>query len=311
MRVPGALPPFFSSILCPVDFSRPSRLALRHAAALAARTGGALHVLFVNDPLLVAAAAAAGTPDSISHAGGQELRRLIRSTLTPRAASAVLTCSTATGTPWREILSAAARGHHDAIVLGTKGLNGAKRLLLGSTTSAVLRRVKIPVLAVPPGARTLRTRSGRPWPGRRIMAAIDLDRDTGRHVAAAADVARRLRVSLTLVHVVRATAAPPWFRHDVDAALDARVEQAAALLEAAARSQTDVGIDVAVRCGDPAREIATIAREVRPGVLVMVLETGRGLLGDAAGSLSYELLCRGVGPVLALPSSPGSARRRG
>ena len=46
----------FRSILCPVDFSDQSRVALRYAAAVAHRAGGRLSILYVNDPLLITAA---------------------------------------------------------------------------------------------------------------------------------------------------------------------------------------------------------------------------------------------------------------
>ena len=46
----------FRSILCPVDFSALSKVALQHAAAFAKRSGGRLTVLYVSDPLLTAAA---------------------------------------------------------------------------------------------------------------------------------------------------------------------------------------------------------------------------------------------------------------
>ena len=53
----GRLP---ASILCAVDFSAHSERALRHAVALAAVGGGRLTIVAVNDPLLEAAASAAG-----------------------------------------------------------------------------------------------------------------------------------------------------------------------------------------------------------------------------------------------------------
>src|SRR5262249_20083174 len=49
----------FRSILCPVDFSPQSRLALRWAVAFGRRFGGRITVMFVNDPILIAAARAA------------------------------------------------------------------------------------------------------------------------------------------------------------------------------------------------------------------------------------------------------------
>ena len=49
----------FETILCPVDFSDHSRQALAYAALLASRSKGQLIVIFVEDPMLVAAAGVA------------------------------------------------------------------------------------------------------------------------------------------------------------------------------------------------------------------------------------------------------------
>ena len=48
------------SILAAVDFSAPSRVALEFAARLANHCQASLHVLYVEDPLLAAAAKAQG-----------------------------------------------------------------------------------------------------------------------------------------------------------------------------------------------------------------------------------------------------------
>jgi hypothetical protein len=49
----------FRAVLCPVDFSERSRLALRYPDAIARRANARLTVPSVNDPLLIAAATAA------------------------------------------------------------------------------------------------------------------------------------------------------------------------------------------------------------------------------------------------------------
>ena len=72
----------FHSILCPIDFSASSRAALRYGAALARRSCGSLVVLFVNDPLLVAAAAAAHDARAPAR-GERELRLFVTKALGP------------------------------------------------------------------------------------------------------------------------------------------------------------------------------------------------------------------------------------
>src|SRR5262245_3189754 len=72
----------FRAILCPVDFSEHSRLALRYAAAIAGRSKAALTVAYVNDPLLIAAAAAALHDRELAKKSASELKRFIDETLT-------------------------------------------------------------------------------------------------------------------------------------------------------------------------------------------------------------------------------------
>jgi nucleotide-binding universal stress UspA family protein len=140
----------FRHVFCAVDFSRPSRAALRTAAALARMAHGRLTVMFVNDPLLAAAAAAAHDARASSEESRAALERFVvavlpAAALRPRRLHAFATV----GEPATEILRSARRYRADLIVLGTRGMGRMKRLLLGTTAEGVLRRTRIPVLAVP------------------------------------------------------------------------------------------------------------------------------------------------------------------
>ena len=144
----------FRSILCPVDFSAPSRAALRCAAAVAETSGGEITVLFVNDPLLgTAAAAAAYDTAAMARRTDAELKRFVQTALKGmRLPARAVRCVAAFGKPAPVIVKRAGAVGADLIVMGTRGLGGASRLLLGSTTEQVLRKAAVPVLAVPPGA---------------------------------------------------------------------------------------------------------------------------------------------------------------
>ena len=149
----------FQVVLCPVDFSNPSRAALRYAADMASAAKGQLIVLFVNDPLLDAAAAAAAyDTKELARRTDAELKRFVRQALTDsRLPARDMRFSVVFGKPALEIVKAAEALGADAIVMGTRGLSGPSRLVLGSTTEDVLRKAGVPVLAVPPAA----TRSPR------------------------------------------------------------------------------------------------------------------------------------------------------
>ena len=75
----------FRSILCPIDFSDQSRLALRYAAALARRSDGRLAILYVNDPLLIAAAGIALNDRTLATRNLAELRRFVEAAVSPQA----------------------------------------------------------------------------------------------------------------------------------------------------------------------------------------------------------------------------------
>ena len=158
----------FRTVLCAIDFSEPSRRALRHAAVVAARAHGRLIALFVNDPLLVGAAAVARPRLDLCAQSGRELDRLVRTTLGKNAPTRVER-RIATGEPADQILSVARDVRADLIVVGSHGLTGIARLTFGSTTTAVLKRTPVPVLVVPAyGGTGRRVASGpRPRPARR------------------------------------------------------------------------------------------------------------------------------------------------
>jgi len=142
------------TILCPVDFSAHSRRALRYGSQLAARSRGGLTVLFVEDPLLFAATAG-GREGAATRQLRARLETFVRNAIGPRGMTSHprVTLEIAVGNAAREIQDASRRLRCNVIVMGSHGLTGATRLLLGSTTEQVLRRAPVPVLAIPPTRR--------------------------------------------------------------------------------------------------------------------------------------------------------------
>ena len=142
----------FSSILCPVDFSDLSALALRRAIAMAGESRAHLTLLHVTDPLLDAAARAAGTEDTIASQTQDELKALLHA-VSPDGVKASMTVEVAVGDPAQEIVRQAFTCGADLIVMGTQGRDRAHRLFVGSTATRVLESATIPVLVIPPPRR--------------------------------------------------------------------------------------------------------------------------------------------------------------
>jgi nucleotide-binding universal stress UspA family protein len=141
----------FTNILCPVDFSADSERALAAALALARTAGGHVTLVTVVDPLLSAGASAAGADGVLKAQTQQELRQLL-GRAAPGMASAIAV-SVRVGEPAPEILAQAADSNVDVIVMGMRGVGGAQKLLLGSTSQQVIAGARVPVLVVPPPDR--------------------------------------------------------------------------------------------------------------------------------------------------------------
>jgi universal stress protein A len=144
------------SIVCAVDFSESSRHALRWAQVLARRYQSLLIVVNAVDPLLAEASKVRFNLDLVHADTEPALRKFIAATETGETGEAGETAHSVetmldvrVGEPSDVILDAAAKHSADLIVLGTHGLRGFRKLLLGSTAERVLRRTQTAVLAVP------------------------------------------------------------------------------------------------------------------------------------------------------------------
>ena len=189
------------------------------------------------------------------------------------------------------------------IVMGTHGLSGADKLLIGSTTERLFRLTPVPLLAVPPPLAVSGAHEPVPsWPGPAIMAPVDLRDDSESDVRDAAGIARAFGSSLVLVHVVPQVTPPPWYRADLSAHWRMRVTKTQRQLESLADAVgAGVPVETRVVSGSPADEIAALAAEERIGLVVMHLRKGPGLFGSRAGSIAYQVLRHAVTPVLVLP----------
>ena len=143
----------FTNILCPVDFSEDSERALAAALALARSTGGHVTIVTVVDPLLSAGAAAAGANAALDDQTQQELQSLLERAAPGLPASSTAAVAVRVGTPSAEIMAQAEESNADIIVMGMRGVGGAERLLMGSTSEHVLGKATVPVLVVPPPSR--------------------------------------------------------------------------------------------------------------------------------------------------------------
>jgi len=142
-------------ILCPVDFSPPSRSAMAVAAGLAARFGAEL-TLFHAYPLpgyTLPEGTILPSPKMLQDLAGQTdaILEEWKGEAAKLGAAGVRTAKSV-GEPAAEIVDFAASGSFDLVVIGTRGRTGLRHALLGSVAERVVRRAACPVLTVHPEA---------------------------------------------------------------------------------------------------------------------------------------------------------------
>jgi nucleotide-binding universal stress UspA family protein len=290
------------SVLCPIDFSEPSRSALCYAAAIGDHCGARLTVLAVDDPLLTEVATSAGQVPSLAEATLHELKRFCRETLIDyENGPKKVEFKVRTGKPATEILREASELQADLIVMSSHGRSGVRKMFFGSTTERVLRETSVPVFITPDAKPPVASLSEIARHINRIIAPIDLTEASSHQLTVASGLARALSIPLIVVHVLEPIFVPYTVRlmiPGVDAARRANAEET--VLRITESIAPGAHVETLVITGDPSEEIVTLA-EARHANLIVVGLHSSGLLGPRMGSVTYRVLCRTRALVLALP----------
>ena len=191
------------TIVCAVDFSDHSKVALDWACAWARHFGARLMVVTVVEPLLVNAAAATYDMDLVREEVLPELRQFVGTTdAAVRARRMSPEYVVLVGEPAAEIVALAQRERAQLIVMATHGLSGYRKMLVGSTTEKVLRQVTVPVLIAPPSDQGLPAPHSLTTGFGHVLVPVDFKDESSRDLRAGAAIARTLGVRLVMLHVV-------------------------------------------------------------------------------------------------------------
>lgn len=138
-------------ILLATDGSEEADLAAKTAVALAAEPGSELHVVTVGPeyPMYMLPDNAGHFPE-IFEKEKRETREVLDAQVSKVEAlgASVEKAHQRSGRPDREILALADDLDADMIVVGSRGLGGLRRTLMGSVSDAVVRHAHCPVLVV-------------------------------------------------------------------------------------------------------------------------------------------------------------------
>lgn len=132
-------------ILVASDFSPVANRALGYAFALARKFGGSVVLVHAVPPVLQVEGIDAA---ALARRGEAKARQLAEK-LKPQPDRVIIVH----GQPVECIVREAKKQRADLLVVGSRGLSGWKKWLLGSVAERVLQNAPCPVLVVPKGAR--------------------------------------------------------------------------------------------------------------------------------------------------------------
>ena len=149
----------FKRILCPTDFSEPSRKAIDLARTLAVQFGAEFRIMHCVEPVTMHGPTIdIGAPASTFDVAGYQNLIMKQAEESLRALSAELSSRDldvsshlARGKPGDEIAAHAEDFGADLVVIATHGESGWRRFLFGSVAEKVVRTAHCPVLTVNEG----------------------------------------------------------------------------------------------------------------------------------------------------------------
>jgi nucleotide-binding universal stress UspA family protein len=286
-------------ILWASDGSKESRQALKWAELFATRFGASLSALSVIEMPEI------GTleiPTDVNRKMALIERDLVRTAENQLARSAKILepkgirmdTRVVRGIPYQEILKAARSHDIDLIAMGKQALNTWGRMVLGSTTTKVLRETHVPILTVRQGASSPAVR--------KILVPSSFSSGDTRSLGYALELAGRLGASVYLLHIIQAHES--WDK--VTGGFMGRLRELAthkldAMLQSMpAKSRRGVRAIKRVKACRVGSGIVDFVREQEIDLIVMSTHARRGVPRLFLGSIAERVIREAPCPVIAV-----------
>ena len=267
-------------ILVGIDFSPASQAVVEYAAGLAHAESKPLYVAYVM-PII--------PEDTAPLLDVQEAElklRVEKAAQALRDSGITVKGMLAVGDAAHKLIQIADKLDAGCIVVGTEGVRGFDRFLLGSVAETVIRKSDRPVIVVGPQAAK-ETAKTLPW--KHLMLACD----TAHGVTEAARLAGNIAVS----HHARLT-----IFHVKEEGLQRLTEDEFTTMEQMMRPEAWLTVkpQCLIRAGEPAQEIIRMVQDSHADLLVMSVQSGGEMLTHLRGGIIAKVLRKARCPALIL-----------
>jgi len=284
-------------ILVATDFSAISIVALRHALGIAHRYHSNVSLLHVIDPAVYGIAG----PDGISAETEVALRDAERIETSLRSEGSLegirLDFAVEVGPAWKTIADEIRVKRPGALVLGTRGRSGLRKLALGSVAESAFREAPCLVLTV--GPKALRSKSsGAEAKG--FLIPTDLSPESMKALPYGISLARGASSQLTLLHVLKSRVDDGDQNMETVRGIETRLCEFLRL-----HQNTETTVRFMVEAGSPAKVILRVAERHHMDLIVMGLRAWSGD-GQPMWRNAYTVVTRAPCPVLSMKTQAPS-----
>jgi nucleotide-binding universal stress UspA family protein len=294
------------NILVPVDFSEPSKKALKYGLTLAQQFKVRLilaHIVPESTMLPYA------FPTDMLEIEKRQVERARREMplLIPVELNQGLDLQTivATGTVEAELLRIVRDDAVDLVVMGTHGRRRLGRWFIGSVTEHMLRKVPVPVITVshlksekqPMGLVSIK----------RVLYATDLFESSNTGLKYAVEFAHGIGARLTLIHAIYYRDQAFWSHGSIPDIDNERIRIVRELQKKLDEvfeqgSPQNIQIEMLVVEGKPSEKILQVAEDREEDIIVLNLQSKTRLERALIGSTAEAVVRLATIPVLSVPS---------
>lgn len=293
------------NVMVPTDFSQPSRMAVDFGVALARRLRAQLTLVHVLETRLVLEIATEAEIEQIERDQRDEALRELGNLLSPEDEDDLdLQIVLKSGNVRKEIAAAVHDHHADIVVMGSHGRGRFGRMILGSTTEDLLRKLPVPVMTV--------SHTASPRDFKRILFATDLSESSRAGFEFAVDTARTFQADILAMHALGEPVLASG-ELGMPVGLEPAAEEARRRLDVLVSEGKRAGVTVHTLLteGPAAAQILKAAQEHCADLILLCIDNKgiieRVLVGTTAERVTREATV----PVLSIPVSGKIGREAG
>lgn len=292
----------YTHILIATDFSEDAANAVVAGAAIARRYAARVTLFHAFDSGIFERAVAPMSPadleETMSKTARERLEHVAEKHLTDLEG---VDCVAVQATSAAHAVVEHAEKHGvDLCIVGTHGLSGIKRMLVGSVAERIIRHAPCDVLTLQHGEQ--------PWPPKRILATTDFSDASYVAVARAKELSEQLSAPVTLAYVYDESIPAPAEDGAMFETIEEGMKRTGKALERVAAEQLGKSASAVVVNGMSApRKLGALAKEQQAGLVVVGTHGRTGLSHMLIGSVAERVVRHAPSAVLVVRSNTPSA----